>query len=75
MIFSVQSGTESVNMEARNTTGRKQDLLDKLTELATLLSSGRKIDPETKKIRMQLEAIQVEIQNLDGYPRSNGEDR
>jgi hypothetical protein len=53
-----------VKMEKKNkyTTLKKQDLLDKLTELATLLSAGRRIDPNSSLIKNQLEAIQVELE-------------
>jgi hypothetical protein len=56
---------------------RKQELLDKLAELAELLSAGRKIDPNTNAVKMQLEAIQVEIEARKNYPTNHlgtGED-
>lgn len=53
---------------------KKQDLLDKLTELANLLSAGRRIDPNSTLIRNQLEAIQVELEtrkNVNGIHSVN----
>jgi hypothetical protein len=47
---------------------KKQDLLDKLTELANLLSAGRRIDPNSTMIKNQLEAIQVELETRSMNP-------
>jgi hypothetical protein len=49
-------------MEKRYHQFKKQELLDKLAELAELLSAGRKVDPNLGRVKMQLEAIQVEIE-------------
>ena len=63
-------------MEKRYHQLRKQDLLDKLAELAQLLSAGRKIDPNSGKVKMQLEAIQIEIESRKHMPGNHhtGED-
>jgi hypothetical protein len=65
-----------VNMEQNYIQLKKQDLLDKLTELAQLLCAGRRIDPNTKKVRNQLEAIQIEIESMRGghSPYNTSED-
>ncbi|NCI45632.1 hypothetical protein [Sediminibacterium soli] len=49
---------------------KKQDLLDKLAELAATLSAGRRIDPNSMQVKMQLEAIQVELESLQRKPFS-----
>ena len=57
---------------------KKQDLLDKLSELARLLSAGRRVDPNSSQIKNQLEAIQIEIQSrnaLTGPHRSDNNER
>jgi|GEM_PF-4504082 hypothetical protein len=64
-------------MEKRYNQFRKQELLDKLAELAELLSAGRKIDPNSGAVKMQLEAIQVEIEARRDMPHGHpgtGED-
>lgn len=43
---------------------KKQALLDKLSELADCLSAGRRVNPNMNGIKLQLEAIQAEIENL-----------
>ena len=57
---------------------KKQDLLDKLSELASLLSAGRRVDPNASYIKNQLEAIQIEIQSrntLTGSQRLDTNER
>jgi hypothetical protein len=64
-------------MEKRFKQFKKQELLDKLAELAELLSAGRKIDPNSERVKMQLEAIQVEIESRRQMPpgyNGSGED-
>lgn len=65
-------------MEKKNkyTGFKKQDLLDKLTELANLLSAGRRIDPNSTLIKNQLEAIQIELETrkFNPGPHNPGED-
>lgn len=51
-------------MEKRYTQSKKQDLLDKLSELANLLSTGRRNDPNSRQVKMQLEAIQTQLEKL-----------
>jgi hypothetical protein len=58
-------------MEKRNGHITKQDLLDKLMELADLLSAGRRVDPNCTKVKMQLEAIQGQLESLTGRSSSN----
>ncbi len=57
-------------MEKKNkyTRFKKQDLLDKLAELANLLSAGRRIDPNSTNVKMQLEAIQIELEERKRRP-------
>ncbi|MBV9986731.1 MAG: hypothetical protein JO301_03575 [Chitinophagaceae bacterium] len=60
-------------MEKRRTHITKQDLLDKLSELADLLSAGRRIDPNCNTVKMQLERIQTELQSMSNM--SSGQRR
>jgi hypothetical protein len=50
-------------MNRKFTHFKKQDLLDKLTELANLLYTGRRVDPNSRRVKNQLEAIQLEIES------------
>lgn len=49
-----------------------QDLFEKLMELASRLYTGRRTDPNAKKVRNQLEAIQLEIETRQKYPGNRG---
>jgi hypothetical protein len=62
-------------MEKRYTQSKKQDLLDKLSELANLLSTGRRSDPNSRQVKLQLEAIQTQLEKLqcDGSSSKNEE--
>ncbi len=67
---------DNVIMNKKFTNFKKQDLLDKLTELANLLYIGRRVDPNSRRIKNQLEAIQLEIEsrrNLSQPPFPKGD--
>ena len=55
-------------MNRKFTDFKKQDLLDKLTELANLLCAGRRVDPNVRRVKNQLEAIQIEIESRRNQP-------
>lgn len=54
---------------------KKQDLLDKLSELASRLSVGRRVDPNSSHIKNQLEAIQIEIQSRNAFTGLKNSDK
>ena len=59
-------------MEKKNMHVKYQELMDKLSDLANRLYTGRKTDPNSKNVRKQLEAIQIEIQTLQYFTKGKG---
>jgi hypothetical protein len=75
-VYVIQPDIVKMEKKTKYTGFKKQDLLDKLTELANLLSAGRRIDPNSSLIKNQLEAIQVELETrrISPGPHNRGED-